>query len=111
MGKYRLLDVSLMDAKIITSEPREEDWSIETPKQERGRHNELATVAILGGIHLLTIAAAYYFGKRETEEVNLLVEEVGSDGRLRRVALSINKSKTEPIETQIISQLRDVLKE
>lgn len=110
MPQYRLLGVSLMDAKIITSKPHEEDWSIETPKREAGRHSELATIAILGGIQLLAMAAAYYFGKKETEEVALSVEEVGVEGRTRRVTLTVKKSKTEPVEAQIISQLRDALK-
>jgi hypothetical protein len=108
MIKYRVLNLSKLDVKGIMAQKPDADVAIEEPKKDPQRHNELATLALSGGFVLLGMAAAFYFGKKSSEEIDLIVEEIKPNGSTRKVSLKLRKSSTEPVESQILEGLKAV---
>lgn len=102
---YRLPSLSQLDVRQLTAMEGGEAFVVEKPTEDAHRHNELATLALVGGLTLLGTAAAYYFGKSEKEEIVLKVEEIRSDGSIRRIDLKVNRSSKEPVENQIMKAL------
>ena len=104
---FALLDVTRLDARQLTSKATEVGESLRevAPKADPTRHNELATIALLGTFSLLTLAAQYYFGKRQSEQITLSVEEIAADGSRRKVHLTLDRTSVEPVKEQILKQL------
>jgi hypothetical protein len=107
--QYRILGLSQLDIKPISQMHGATDYVVETPAPDPHRHNELTTLAILGGIGLINTAAAYFFGKRRSETIDLAVEVVNNDGSKRRIVLKLSKNQVEPVKSQILKQLQSVL--
>jgi hypothetical protein len=108
-NQYRLLQLSRLDVAAITRQLDPNAFTVETPLKDPAVHNELATVAIIGGIGVISAAAAYFFGKRKTEEVDLWVEVKKADGTEVRIKVTTRKNDVEPVDTQIMKQLKEAL--
>lgn len=104
---YALLDVSRLDVRQLMAKAEQDGITVDEvkPMSDPTRHNELATIVLVGTFSLLTSAAAYYFGKRQSEQITLTVEEVAVDGSRRKVSLKLDRTSVEPVENQILKQL------
>jgi hypothetical protein len=107
--RYRILGLSQLDIDPIAQMHGATDYVVERPAPDPRRHNELTTLAILGGISLVNTAAAYFFGKRRSETIDLAVEMVNSDGSKRRIVLKLSRNQVEPVKSQILSQIQSAL--
>jgi hypothetical protein len=103
--QFRIPNVSRIDREILREELTRYNAAVEEPQREAGAHNELLTFVVIGGMSVLSMMSAYYFGKRHTETVELEVEMIAPDGTRKIIRLKLRKDSVEPIENQVIGQL------
>jgi hypothetical protein len=106
--EVRILGLSKLDVESLqraAGTPLQIEQAADNPKEVR----ELATLVVIGGIGVVSAAAAYFFGKRRSEEIELDVEARDQGGAFRRVRLRLKRHATDPVDTQIMSQIRAAL--
>lgn len=107
--RFRIPDLSILDVEALRAMAPADSFEVETPKSDPRQMNELTAVAVICGVGLLSSAAAYLFGKRRSEDVELDVEAMRKDGSAVRIRLRVSKRSTEPVDTQIMSQIKAAL--
>lgn len=111
--EFAVVNLSILDTKRIAqlneTQAQKVIYREEAPKSDGSEHGELGTIALIGGINLLVLAAGYFFGKSKSESVSITVETVEPDGTTRRIWITVDKKSREPVETQIASQIEAAL--
>lgn len=106
--EVRILNMSKLDVEVIQRQigaPLKTEKGMTSPKESQ----ELVTLIVIGGIHVLSTAAAYFFGKRKTEVIEIDIEVRTKDGDYKRVHLAVNKTSADPVDNQIMSQIEYAL--
>ena len=102
-------NLSQLDLEALKQMPQVPEYEVVTPTFDRDRHNELATIAVVGGLALVQVVANYYFGKRKTDKIDLAIDVIKPDGTRIRVILKLARSEIEPTKSQIFSQIKHAL--
>jgi hypothetical protein len=107
--QFRILDLSLLDRRVLEKQLSGHPVTFEDAARNSTAHHELATIAVVGGLGVLMTAAAYLFGKRKTETISFETEVITPKGIVKKVRLNIDRQSVEPMETQILGQLKAIL--
>jgi hypothetical protein len=107
--RFRIHDLSRLDQRFLLPGLENTDSKFEAPEVSSTGHNELATLAILGGINMLGVVAAYYFGKYKKDKVSLEVEAIAPNGHSIRINVQVDRTSIEPVDNQILKQIKDFL--
>ena len=103
--RFRIADLSQLDKVALSEELAGSDAVFEESKRSKSAHNELATLALIGSIGVLSSLAAYLFGKRKSTTLSLAVEVIAPDGERRHLTLDLSQNSVDPVQNQIFSQL------
>ena len=107
--RFRIHDLSRLDQRALNPLIEDTDSKFEEPEISSTGHNELATLALVGGIGMLGTVASYYFGKRKTKQLLLEVEIIEPHGGRKRVRVQLDETSVEPVNNQILKQMKDFL--
>jgi hypothetical protein len=108
--QFRVLGLTRLDQKALEASGGASASQFEAPETSSTAHNELATIAVVGGIALLGSAASYFFGKHSRRTTYLESEVILPNGATKRVRFCVDEASNEPVNNQILRQVSDLLK-
>jgi hypothetical protein len=109
--QFKIGNLSRLDEKKLNDLLKATDARIAEPTRKKGAHHELATVAVIGGIAIISVIANYMFGKTKSDRLAMIVEVIAPNGEVRRLQLDLNRKEVEPVDNQILGQIKSFIGE
>jgi hypothetical protein len=103
---YRIRGLTKIDRKQLEKEPSIQFIEEPTPA---GTHGELVTLSAVVTVSAISALAAFLLKKHRRESFEELIEEIGSDGSVKRRVVKWSKESSEAPDAAIIKQIRGSL--